>query len=82
MANKNTALPAEILQRHFNNFLLAIGSSPSELSDRAKEYLTAAMIEYADSRLNDFCCHLNTYDGLAECRFDFMLIDFQAKSPS
>jgi hypothetical protein len=28
----------------------------------------------------DFCEHLNTYEGLEECRFDFMLIDFLDKS--
>jgi len=29
-----------------------------------------------DFELKDFCEHLNTYKGLEEIRFDFMLVDF------
>lgn len=67
----------ELLQSNFNEFRLSIGLLPDNLSERAKEYLRKAMEEYSHKQLVKFCDHLNTYAGLEDCRFDFMLIDFK-----
>lgn len=67
----------ELLQSNFNKFRLAIGLPPDILSERAKEYFRKAMEEYSKKQLLKFCDHLNTYKGLEDCRFDFMLIDFK-----
>lgn len=40
---------AEILQKHWSLFQLAIGNPQTPMSERAKEYMEAAMQEYADS---------------------------------
>lgn len=67
-----------LLQSSFDEFRLSIGLLPNNLSERAKEYFRKAMEEYSQRQLTRFCDHLNTYDGLEECRFDFMLQDFNA----
>lgn len=67
----------ELLQTNFNHFRLAIGLLPDTLSERAKEYFRKAMEEYSQKQLVKFCDHLNTYSGLEDCRFDFMLVDFK-----
>lgn len=69
----------EILQRNFEQFRLSIGLLPDEMSYRAKEYFRNALEEYSQYKLKEFCEHLNTYDGLSECRFDFMLVDFNGR---
>jgi|SRR5690554_1352057 len=61
----------------FNEFRLAIGLLPDDLSERAKEYFRKAMEEYSKKQLLKFCDHLNTYKGFEDCRFDFMLADFK-----
>lgn len=67
----------ELLQSNFNKFRLSIGLLPDNLSERAKEYFRNAMEEYSKKQLVKFCEHLNTYAGLEDCRFDFMLLDFK-----
>lgn len=67
----------ELLQSNFNEFRLSIGLLPDNLSERAKEYFRNAMEEYSHKQLVKFCEHLNTYAGLEDCRFDFMLVDFK-----
>ena len=69
----------EILQRNFEQFRLSIGLLPDEMSERAKEYFRKSLEEYSENRLKEFCDHLNTYKGLEDCRFDFMLIDFNGR---
>ena len=45
------------------------------------EFICKVMELYAVSNLAyDFCDHLNTYDGMEEIRFDFMIQDFIDKS--
>jgi hypothetical protein len=80
----NRLLPAvniqemdELLQSNFNEFRLALGLLPDNLSERAKEYFRKAMEEYSQKQLQKFCDHINTYKGFEDCRFDFMLVDFQ-----
>ena len=77
LADVNIQKMDELLQSNFNEFRLAIGLSPDDLSERAKEYFRKAMGEYSHKQLQKFCDHLNTYKGLEDCRFDFMLVDFQ-----
>lgn len=72
----NANLMNEILQRNFEQFRLSIGLLPDEMPERAKEYFRKSMEEYSEHRLKEFCDHLNTYKGLEDCRFDFMLVDF------
>ena len=67
----------ELLQSNFNEFRLAIGLPPDDLSERAKKYFKKAMEEYSKKQLLKFCDHLNTYKGFEDCRFDFMLVDFK-----
>lgn len=67
----------ELLQSNFNEFRLSIGLLPDNLSERAKEYFRKAMEEYSQKQLLKFCDHLNTYSGLEDFRFDFMLVDFK-----
>jgi hypothetical protein len=79
MNKSKIKLMDELLQQHFNNFQMLIGNEQTNLSERAKECLRKAMQEYAERQILDFCCHLNTYSGLEEARFDFMLVDFLNK---
>ena len=67
----------ELLQSNFNEFRLAIGLLPDNLSERAKEYFRKAMEDYSQKQLLKFCDHLNTYKDFEDCRFDFMLVDFK-----
>ena len=67
----------DLLQYNFNEFRVSIGLLPDNLSERAKEYFRNAMEEYSNKQLVKFCDHLNTYAGLEDCRFDFMLVDFK-----
>ena len=41
---------------------------------------TKAMDEKTKKELKKFCQHLNTYKGLEEIRFDFMLLDYLNKT--
>ena len=66
----------EILQSCFKEFRQAVGLPPDTLSERAKEYFRKAMHDYAQRKLMGFTNHLNTYEGMEEARFDFMLVDF------
>ena len=75
----NVDLMNEILQRNFEQFRLSIGLLPDEMSERAKEYFRKSLEEYSENRLKEFCDHLNTYKGLEDCRFDFMLVDFNGR---
>lgn len=77
LADVNIQEMDEILQSNFNEFRSAIGLLPYNLSERAKEYFRKAMEEYSRKQLLKFCNHLTTYEGLEDCRFDFMLIDFK-----
>ena len=69
----------EILQRNFEQFRLCIGLPPDEMSERAKEYFRKSLEEYSQYQLKKFCDHLSTYKGFEECRFDFMLVDFNGR---
>lgn len=75
----NVDLMNEILQRNFEQFRLSIGLLPDEMSERAKEYFRKSLEEYSHHQLKCFCDHLNTYKGFEECRFDFMLVDFNGR---
>ena len=75
----NVDLMNEILQRNFEQFRLSIGLLPDEMSERAKEYFRKSLEEYNQHQLKEFCDHLNTYKGLEDCRFDFMLVDFNGR---
>ena len=75
----NVNLMNEILQRNFEQFRLSIGLLPDQMSERAKEYFRKSLEEYSEHRLKEFCDHLNTYKGLEECRFDFILVDFKGR---
>jgi hypothetical protein len=37
------------------------------------------VLDAVSKGMSDFCDHLNTYEGLEDCRFDFMLIDYLDK---
>ena len=77
LASVNIQNMNELLQSNFNEFRLSIGLLPDNLSERAKEYFRKAMEEYSQKQLLKFCDHLNTYSGLEDFRFDFMLVDFK-----
>ena len=42
-------------------------------------YMSMSNDDALRKELNAFCDHLNTYEGLEDCRFDFMLIDYLDK---
>jgi len=50
------------------------------LNEAANEILRLFSVVGQSEQLKAFCEHLNTYKGLEDCRFDFMLIDFLDKS--
>jgi histidinol phosphatase-like PHP family hydrolase len=77
----------EILEKNWKDFRVSTGLEYEPMSDKAYEFMENAMEQYAELRLGDvinsvfnFCDHLNTYDGMEEIRFDFMIQDFIDKS--
>ena len=68
----------EILEKHWSEFRLSCGFHYEPMSDKAYAAMEAAMQEYAENFSLNFCSHLNTYKGMEEARFDFMLIDFNS----
>ena len=42
-----------------------------------RKWIIETMEQYSNKQLVKFCDHLNTYAGLEDCRFDFMLVDFK-----
>jgi hypothetical protein len=51
----------------------------NEILQRNFERFRQSLEEYSQHQLKEFCDHLNTYKGLEECRFDFMLVDFNGR---
>ena len=70
----------KILERYWKDYLISVGLPVNSMSEKAVEYMTAAMNEYTDQQLAKFCDHLGKYEGLQEHRFDFMLIDFKEQT--
>lgn len=66
----------EILEKNWKDFRLSTGLEYEPMSDKAYEFMENAMEQYAELRLGYFCDHLNTYEGMEEIRFDFMIQDF------
>lgn len=47
--------------------------------EKLKEVIKNDFLKKEKRQIKDFCNHLNTYKGLEEIRFDFMLSDFLNK---
>jgi len=69
--------PEERLIRGKGNFINCTDYDDAidAMKQYAKEYQDSEVVVQSE-QLKAFCEHLNTYKGLEEIRFDFMLVDF------
>jgi hypothetical protein len=75
----NLELKDKIIQTALNKLRLSLGLVPSPMSETVRDLFRQALEDYSQGQLSDFCDHLAAYENLEDCRFDFMLIDFNDK---